>query len=496
MIPLSYLLKDISPIAANYAHVTITGLALDSRLVKSGDLFFACQGTRQDGRAFILDAIHQGAQAILIDSDDLIQISYDIPVIFVQNLKEKLADIAAHFYQYPANALQIIGVTGTNGKTSCAHFIAGLLHQFHVTCGVIGTLGNGLYGDIQPSNLTTPDAISLQKIFADFKQHHAKYVAMEVSSHSLDQGRVNHVPFEVGIFTNLTQDHLDYHGSMQAYGAAKRKLFDNIFLKQAVINLDDPWGDALITSLIPYKKIIAYSLENKKTMVPTVFVEKSKFSQGKLQASIITPWGTGEFESALVGQFNLSNLLAVLTTLCLLDFPLSKVLAAISQLQPIAGRMQLLGGRNKAPLVVVDYSHTPDALQKALNALRGQTQGRLFCVFGCGGERDKSKRPMMAQIAELYADKVWVTDDNPRHEVSEQIIEDIFQGFKIKTAVKRQPNRAKAIQDVIQYASGQDCILIAGKGAEAYQQINDQKIPFSDVEYVKFYLKERFHEDF
>lgn len=489
---LSYLLKNIIPSAEKYADIVVKGLALDSRLVKPGEVFFACEGTKQDGQMFILDAVKQGAVAILSENNPQIP-ALSVPVIVLPHLKLLLSDIAARFYQYPAEELKIVGITGTNGKTSCAHFIAALLQQFYPPCGLLGTLGNGLYGEIKSGFLTTPDAITLQKLFADFKQQKANYVVMEVSSHSLDQGRVNQVPFEVGVFTNLTRDHLDYHGSMEAYGLAKRKLFDNPLLKKAVINADDSFGQELITSLSPSKKIIAYSLENKNA---DVFVKSSHWTNGQLHAAISTSWGEGELQSSLVGQFNLSNLLAVLATLCVLEFPFKEVLSALSQLKPVPGRMQIVGGKNDAPLVVIDYSHTPDALQKALVALRPHTLGKLYCVFGCGGDRDVGKRPLMANIAEQYADQVWVTDDNPRHEASSTIIHDILQGFKNQKAVRVQPNRAKAIQDVIQYANIHDCILIAGKGAETYQQINDEKIPFSDVEHVRIYLKERYHEDF
>jgi len=478
---LSSLLENIYTLPAE-ADVSITGVTLDSRSLKKGNVFIAFQGTHSDGRQFITNAITQGASAVLSEADEAgITWQNKIPIIAISNLSQIAGQIAANFYQHPVKSLRIIGITGTNGKTSCSHFIATALQKLHLSCGVIGTLGNGLVNQIKPSNLTTPDAVTLQALFAEFIQQGAKAVSMEVSSHSLDQGRVNQIPFEIGIFTNLTRDHLDYHGSMANYGAAKKRLFDNPLLKHAVINADDEFGRELIASLKNTQDIYAYSTQpQQQSDVPLIYADQIRLDVSGLCAKVYSPWGEGELQTQLIGQFNLSNLLATLTTLCLMGIEFKDALYVLSQLKPVPGRMELLGGKNQ-PTVVVDYSHTPDALEKALLALRAHCEGELFCLFGCGGDRDKGKRPIMAKIAEQFADRVVVTDDNPRHEDPKQIVADIMQGFLHPSNIIVQHDRSKAIQDIIQCAKPGDCILVAGKGAETYQQIGDKKLPFNDV---------------
>lgn len=472
--------------------VFITGLALDSRLVKPGDLFLAYRGTSSDGRLFINQSIANGAKYVLAEKDSAFPTSYveaGVPVVVVERLSQKVSEIAARFYGHPGEAQTIIGITGTNGKTSCSHFIAAMLQDLHKPCGVIGTLGSGVYGNMKPSNLTTPDPITLQHMLASFLAEGVRYVAMEVSSHSLDQGRVNHIPFKVGIFTNLTRDHLDYHGTMEAYGNAKAKLFAFQTMDTAVINADDVFGLHLLQSLQSVRKSLkmyAYTVQPStiEVGVPCVSTTHVRRDAAGISANIVTPWGEGELRAKLMGDFNLSNLLAALTALCSQGIPLAQVLQAIASLTPVPGRMQSFGG-DKKPVVVVDYSHTPDALEKALSALRKHCQGKLYCVFGCGGDRDKGKRPIMASIAERLADVVYVTDDNPRTEDSASIVSNIMQGFSRPDQVIVQHDRSKAIRDVIQYAKMGDCILIAGKGAETYQQIGESKIPFSDIDQVK-----------
>lgn len=463
--------------------VAITQLSLDSRTVTRGTLFFALPGTQQDGRTFIDAALQKGASAILQEAlVPAVVWQGKVPIISLPNLSTKVSEVAARFYAYPAQKLRIIGVTGTSGKTSCTQFIAAALHQLGFTCGVLGTLGNGLYGNLQTTHLTTPDAISVQKFFAEFLQQQATTVAMEVSSHSLAQNRVKHVEFTVGVFTNLTRDHLDYHGNMEAYGAAKKRLFEQA--QTAVINRDDAFGKTLLQSGVP---TFAYSLNGPQQVprgVQLVYAEHIELHPTGITAQLCTPWGSAPLSTSLVGAFNLSNLLAVLTTLCLLDIPLTSAIHCLADLQPISGRMQTFGGGDH-PLVIVDYAHKPDALEKVLQALRQQCRGKLFCVFGCGGERDRGKRPLMAKIAEHYADHIIVTDDNPRREEPQQIVAEILQGFSNPAAVKIQHDRSQAIHDAIQCATVDDCVLIAGKGAETYQQIGEQRIPFSDIAKVK-----------
>ncbi len=477
---------------ATQLNLEINDLTLDSRQVKPGSLFFAYQGTHLDGRKFIADAMQKGARAILLDAENFkIEWQGSVPIISMPNLQKKVGEMAARFYGYPAKSMRMNGVTGTNGKTSCSHFIAASLQQLNVPCGVIGTLGSGMYGNLTAGSLTTPDAVTLQKIFAKLHAEGAEAIAMEVSSHSLDQGRINGTEFEVGIFTNLTQDHLDYHGTMAAYGAAKKRLFE--YSKNAVINVDDPFGREIakeikakeIKERTVKENVFGYSITDThhNLSLPIIKAEQIQSSLSGMRANVVTPWGEGVLNTQLVGQFNLSNLLATLTTLCVLKMPFKDALQVMPSLKSIPGRMETLGGENQ-PLVIVDYAHTPDALEKTLSALRQHCHGKLYCVFGCGGDRDRSKRPIMAKIVEQLADRVIVTDDNPRTENSQQIVADIMQGFSEPNKIIVQQDRSKAIYDVIQYASVGDCILVAGKGAETYQQIGNEKIPFQDVEEV------------
>ena len=477
---LSTLLESIIPIPSQ-ADLSITGLALDSRLVQQGDLFFACQGTNLDGSQFIDDAIKNGASAVLTDNE--VVEPKAIPIYSIPNLTKKIGEIAARFFNFPSKKMRMIGITGTNGKTSCSYFIASALQKVSMPCGVIGTLGNGMYGDIKPGALTTPDAITLQKICSEFLAEGAKAIAMEVSSHSLEQCRVNGIKFEVGVFTNLTRDHLDYHVTMEAYGAAKRKLFANSKSKFAVINADDAFGKELIESEA-HHRVFAYSINKDISLpksVPLIVASNIHLDITGIKARVSTPWGEGNLHVPVIGLFNLSNVLAALTTLCLLRVPLPLALSCLSGLTSVPGRMQMLSYKNK-PLVVVDYAHTPDALEKVLIALREHRKGKLYCVFGCGGDRDRGKRPLMAKMAEQYADQVMVTDDNPRTEKPEQIVTDIMAGFADPSKIIIQHDRSTAIQDIIQCACAGDIVLIAGKGAETYQQIGNNKIPFSDVE--------------
>ncbi len=467
-------------------------LILDSRLAQPGDVFIALRGTQVDASQFIPDVIQKKVAAVLIETNNAdaeITLQNNIPLIPVRHLREQLGTIAAAFYGHPAQHMKLFGVTGTNGKTSTTHFLAQALQSFHLPCGVIGTLGNGMYGALGEAGLTTPDAVTLQATLQRFYQQGAKAVAMEVSSHSIDQSRVTGMPFETGIFTNLTQDHLDYHGTMEVYAAVKKRFLVEYPVRHLVVNVDDDHGKSWINELSAQRSVIAYGVQRPElpNTIPSVYAESVKLSLSGMTARIVSPWGTGDLSLALIGQFNLSNVLAVLTTLCLQEMPFNEVLLALSSLKPVPGRMQVLGGHG-APLVVVDYSHTPDALQKALQALKRHTSGKLICVFGCGGNRDAAKRPIMAAIAEQESDVVIVTNDNPRHEDPEEIARQIMAGFKQKDRVSVMLDRSKAIEKSIQCAAANDCILIAGKGAEHYQQIGDTKYPFDDAAEVSRYL--------
>jgi UDP-N-acetylmuramoyl-L-alanyl-D-glutamate--2,6-diaminopimelate ligase len=479
------------PAAAN---VEVSRLVLDSRQLTAGDVFVALRGTKQDGRQFIPEAIKKQVAAVLVESEGELAWEQNIPVIAIGGLRKILGEIAARFYGHPADHMQVFGVTGTNGKTSTTHFIAQALQQLQTPCGVIGTLGNGMYGALGEPGLTTPDAVTLQAQLSDFYHLGAKAVAMEVSSHSIDQSRINGITFAAGIFTNLTQDHLDYHGTMAAYAAVKKRFMAEYPVSDLIINADDEYGLSWIRELDSSRSVVAYGCKRPDLpdTIPALYAESVQLSLAGIRAHVVSPWGSGELTIPLIGQFNLSNVLAVLALLCIKEVTFARALQIVSKVQAVPGRMQVQGG-NGLPLVVVDYSHTPDALQKALQALRKHTKGKLICVFGCGGNRDAAKRPLMAAIAEQEADMVIVTNDNPRHEVPEEIARQIQAGFKARERISVQLDRSKAIEKSIQYATADDCILIAGKGAELYQQIGDIRHPFSDVAEVSRYLKSTVH---
>jgi UDP-N-acetylmuramoyl-L-alanyl-D-glutamate--2,6-diaminopimelate ligase len=488
---LSELLKDIYPVTTNQ-DCDIQSLALDSRQVKVNTLFIACRGEQYDGRSYINEAIINGAIAIVAEAegaDAVLPLKSKILLLRIPKLQQALSTIAARFYQDPTASLNVIGITGTNGKTSCSHFIARALQKHGKKCGIIGTLGMGFPDQLIPSNLTTPDALTLQSEFAELKKQGAQAVAMEVSSHSLVQQRVNGIHFDIAVFTNLTRDHLDYHGTMENYAAAKQQLFMMPGLRYAVINLDDYQGLQYLQQLPKTVKAYGYSIAGAVADIPLVRAINVVPTERGFRGQIESPWGEGELHSQLLGRFNLSNLLAVLTTLLILEVPLKAALGYLAEMTVVPGRLQVLHEANQ-PVVVVDYSHTPDALEKALLALREHCAGKLWCVFGCGGERDRGKRPLMAQVAEKLSDHVIVTDDNPRRESSQTIIQEIVAGFSNAKNAKNIPDRRTAITHAIQSAAKQDVILIAGKGHETYQIIGTEKLPFSDVDVALEELKQ------
>jgi len=457
-------------------------ITADSRQVRAGDAFAAFPGMKADGRGFIADALAHGAGAVLWEPQGF-QWNPDwrIPQLPVEGLQAKLGIFADFIYGSPSQALWTIGVTGTNGKTSCSRWIAQCLDRCGKRAAVLGTLGNGLVGDEEPATLTTPDAALLQEMLARYKKAGALAVAMEVSSHGLDQGRVNGVAFDVALFTNLTRDHLDYHGTMAAYGAAKAKLFAWPGLHARVINADDPFGQSLADAARARgRKVLTYGLANADVAATGI----ATTSRG-LALSVATPRGRGELATKLVGAFNASNVLGCLAVLLASDVALDEALAALAAVEPPPGRMQRLGGHD-APLVVVDYAHSPDALEKVLRALRpAVADGReLVCVFGCGGDRDTGKRPEMGRVAATLADRVIVTTDNPRSEDPSAIASAVVHG--VREAGSRRwsvdLDRATAINAAIAGARTGDVVLVAGKGHEDYQEANGVRTPFSDAE--------------
>lgn len=460
------------------ASVLIRELTLDSRQVRPGDLFLAVPGGRQDGRAHIADALARGAVAVAYEAEGAPALpATDVPLLPINGLAGQLSAIAGRFYGEPSRALRLVGVTGTNGKTSVSQLLAQALDLLGERCGIIGTLGNGFYGALRSGRHTTPDPIGVQGALAGLKQAGAHAVAMEVSSHGLEQGRVAALDFKVAVFTNLSRDHLDYHGTMDAYAAAKARLFAWPGLRCRVLNLDDAFGRQLAAEA-QGSRLLGYSLEDRSAYL---YCRHAKFDEQGVRAEIVTPQGEGLLRSPLLGRFNLSNLLAVVGALLALEYPLDEILAVMPRLQAPAGRMQRLGGGDR-PLVVVDYAHTPDALEKVLEALRPHVRGRLLCLFGCGGDRDRGKRPLMAAVAERLADAVLVTDDNPRGEAPEQIFTDIRAGFAAADRVSFQHGRGAAIAHLVASAEPADVLLLAGKGHEDYQEVHGVRQPFSDIE--------------
>ncbi len=486
---LSTLLKGIGSFSVS-DDCDVTGLSLSTTTIKSGDLFFALAGHVVDGRSFVAEAIAQGACAVLYEQNDAERFELKataVPCIAVSDLHKKIGAIAASFHDEPSRQLALVGVTGTNGKSSCVGWLSEALNACNTPCGLIGTLHVG-FDQLEPASLTTPDALSLQQHLADFSQQGAKAVAMEVSSHALVQGRVEGVHFTGAVFTQLSRDHLDYHGSMQAYAEAKSTLFAYPELQFAVVNWDDELGRKLYYQHKDRINMVAYSLH-----VPTqeelsiVYAKTIQASAQGYIVGVVSPWGEGQLYVNVMGRFNISNQLAVLSTMCSLGVDFTKALSALNAVAPILGRMQYLAKPGQ-PTVVVDYAHTPDALKQALLAVREHCSGSLWCVFGCGGNRDQGKRPQMGQVAEAYADNMVLTNDNPRQEVPEKIIHDILAGVDDKNSVTIEMDRASAIKKAVAEAAEGDVILIAGKGHEDYQLLGEKRLTFSDWQHAELAL--------
>ncbi|MEH6626954.1 MAG: UDP-N-acetylmuramoyl-L-alanyl-D-glutamate--2,6-diaminopimelate ligase [Motiliproteus sp.] len=487
---LQQLLPDVAAMLSSMGHdkLCFSGLTIDSRKVKAGDLFLACQGATVNGIGFVDSAIKKGAEAVLINSQQTLK-NCPVPVIPVPNLEQRLAEFGGRFYQQPSAKMQVVGITGTNGKTSCSHFIAQALTLLSSPSAVIGTNGYGFLDNLNRASHTTPDALYLQRLLAEMLEQGANNVVMEVSSHALDQGRVTGVQFDQAVFTNLTRDHLDYHGDMQSYGAAKKALFSDFGVHYAVLNLEDAYAAELIAVISGGVEILGYGIKQSQLAqsVPQIWVEKQQLSAGGIEATLNTPAGLISFSSTILGGFNLSNLMATVAVLLNMDFSPDAIAAVLGQLQGVDGRMQPVAEINDR-LIVVDYAHTPDALEKALLALRNHCRGSLWCVFGCGGDRDRGKRSEMAAIAEKYADRQVVTSDNPRSEPAEQIIEEILAGFSHRDNLSVEGDRRQAIALAVAQAQAGDVILVAGKGHEDYQEIGGVRYPYSDSEVIRSLL--------
>ncbi|MGH8192022.1 MAG: UDP-N-acetylmuramoyl-L-alanyl-D-glutamate--2,6-diaminopimelate ligase [Rhodanobacteraceae bacterium] len=409
------------------------------------------------------------------------------PVVWIENLRTHLGEIAARFYGDPSAAMTLIGVTGTSGKTSTVQLLAQALAHLGRRVATIGTLGAGLHGALHAGERTTPDVIRVHGLLAEFRGAGASHVAMEVSSHALDQQRVDGVHFDVAVFTNLTRDHLDYHGTMDAYGAAKATLFAWPGLRAAVINVDDGFGRGLAARLPPEVQLLRFGIDTADAEIRASDVRTH--SDGT-DFELATQWGTRAICSRLLGGFNVANLLAVAGVLGALEVPFDALVDALQTLEPVVGRMNRLGG-GALPLVVIDYSHKPDPLEQVLETLRAHCEGKLICVFGCGGERDAGKRPVMGEIAERLADLVVVTDDNPRGEDGDAIVAQIVAGMHAPERALVERNRARAIGLALERAHSGDVVLIAGKGHETYQEIAGTKRPFDDLKVARTSLEAR-----
>jgi UDP-N-acetylmuramoyl-L-alanyl-D-glutamate--2,6-diaminopimelate ligase len=505
MNPLTEIVADLRKLAP-----AARGISADSRRIGPGDIFLAHPGATHDGRTHIASAIHAGAAAIVWEPQGFDwREDFHVRHLPVANLKTHAAQLAAIWYGQPSQALWMAGVTGTNGKTSVAQWLAASLTDLGRKTAAIGTLGNGFPGELTQSShnspyaslspkgaqcppwggpatgMTTPDAVSLQALLADYRDRGAAGVAMEVSSHGLDQGRVEGVAFDVAVFTNLTRDHLDYHGDMASYAAAKARLFQWPGLRAAVLNADDELGASLVEQMRGgAARVLSYGLK-----VGDLRAERCQADRLGLQLEIVSPWGRGTLNSPLLGEFNAYNLLAVLGALLVSDVPLAAALTALEKLRPVAGRMQRVAAEASAPTVIIDFAHTPDALDKVLSALKPLTTGRLICVFGCGGGRDTGKRPLMGAAVAAHADQAIVTSDNPRNEDPAQIIAGILAGMPPDQTVIL--DRRAAIRAAILAAAPADIVVLAGKGHEDYQEIHGIKHPFSDLAEARLALAAR-----
>lgn len=469
--------------------VVATGVADDSRQVQAGDIFLAYPGDLADGRRYIVSAIERGAVAVLWQpgGDFVWNPAWKVANLACEALRPLAGPLAHMVYGHPSEALSLIAVTGTNGKTTISQCLA---RVYPKPCAIIGTLGAGFPDALVETGFTTPEATTLMRYLADFRHHDAAACALEASSIGIEEGRMNGARVDVAVFTNLTRDHLDYHGSMEGYAAAKQKLFTWPRLRTAIINLDDEFGLQLMRETTALR-VLGYAIgEARRDFPALVRAENLVDTPFGQRFSLHLPNGRGTVDTQLVGRYNISNLLAVAAVLHDAGLPAIDVVRRLSELAPPAGRMERLGGLGE-PLVVVDYAHTPDALENALRALRPVADsrgGRLGVVFGCGGDRDHGKRPQMGTIAAAGADRALVTSDNPRSEAPQAIIDEIVAGM---SGAEVEADRAIAIRRAILEAAESDVILLAGKGHEQYQEIAGVRYPFSDVEHAQAALNER-----
>jgi len=470
---------------ASVPAMSVADITLDSRVVGPGCLFLAEAGISSHGLEHAAAAVQSGAAAIVYEpSDGLALPAVDVPLIAVPGLHAIAGVIADRFFCSPSRSMEVVGVTGTNGKTSVTQLTAHAFGSAGYRCGVMGTLGVGMPGRLDPSTHTTPDCVSVHRFLYGLKQRFTSHAALEVSSHALDQGRVAGVHFSTAVFTNLTRDHLDYHGDMEHYARAKAKLFEMPDVRNAVINLDDPASDRMLAALPSGVLTVGYSLTGRQAGAAVdeqIWATEVHARAGGLRVCVDGDLGAASVQAPLIGDFNASNLLAVLAVLSCSQVPIEIAVESLARCPTVPGRMEVFRVKG-GPTLVVDYAHTPDALMKALAALRAHAKGRLVCVFGCGGDRDRGKRPRMGAIAADHADRIILTNDNPRTEDPEQIIAEIRAGMQGTTPVEVIIDRAAAIRTATENCGPGDVVLIAGKGHETVQIIGTERLPYSDRE--------------
>ncbi len=474
---------DPDSMSKRFGEISVSNFTLDSRTVSKGSLFAAVPGEQADGRHFAEQAMERGAEGVVFEKHDAPlackELEKQDKAVAVSGLSKHVSLIAARLYSDPSRGLKVIGVTGTNGKTTCVTLLQQSLNELGLECAALGTLGAAFNGDVEKSNLTTADPIAIQRSLCEFKERGADAVCMEVSSHGLEQDRVSAVDFNVAVFTNLSQDHLDYHGTMQAYGNAKRKLFEMSSLDIMILNADDKLGQDILS--VPHdSQVVSFGYVNADVVPKKLVVSQCGIS-------FDLSWGDEKerLSSSLLCEINVPNLLSVAATLLAMGYRLADLAKVFPKLTPPPGRMERFSGKEGCPTVVVDYSHTPDSLQRALQGLKLFSEGNIWVVFGCGGDRDKGKRPLMGQVAQQYADYMVVTNDNPRNEeparIAKEITEGVSNGGKSVLTIL---DRRQAISHAIENAGSNDIILVAGKGHEITQTIGSEVLEFSDREVV------------
>ncbi|MCC2616447.1 UDP-N-acetylmuramoyl-L-alanyl-D-glutamate--2,6-diaminopimelate ligase [Aestuariibacter halophilus] len=497
--------KSIQPLLAGYGieapDIRITDLVLDSREVAIHKGFVAIKGHQRDGRDFIPQAISLGAKVILAECDEVqqhgaLQMREQSLIISFYRLATSLSELACRFYDYPAKAMDVVAVTGTNGKTSTVQLITQWRHAVGEVCASVGTLGAGVYAgqqaDLDETVNTTPDAVQMPRLLADFVTQGVRQVALEASSHALVQGRIAALDVNVAVFTNLTRDHLDYHGTMAEYANAKRRLLAQPGLTHVVVNLDDPESRQWINALPEQVQLIGITRGKHAFSLPEgallLRAEQTVFHSAGCDIQLTGTFGQGILSVSLLGAFNVHNVLCAMASLLALGVDFDTLLAKASSLHPVAGRMEVFSAPGSAS-VVVDYAHTPDALQQALTAMADHCHGQRWVVFGCGGDRDTGKRPLMGEVAERFADRIILTNDNSRSEQPLAIVNDILAGCRQPEAIDIILDRKAAIQSALQHAAPEDMILVAGKGHENYQIIGSDVLDYDERDYVKNTIK-------